>query len=344
MGMTKNVYFVLLCISLSMGGQSQTPTDETGYYDVVHANISKKVIDWSDIADTTISQWLGYDESNISCTSTREVKAKSKPIDAFFQNDKYLNETEDTFIRLRTDSHFQSRDSNSFNLRLSAQIPFNKCRQQLKLFVEDISLDSNKQEVKQNENTDTNLGIRYFGKVRSGIESRYSLGIRGINPYASARYRLPFQTDNWFIDTRQRFQYSVKDAFEEKTNIYFDRTLDDKSLFRFNVQRGTSTDIDGMDYGFVFQYYLNPKQNTGLSFSQSFFGNTKYKIPNEGESAQSYSGINDYVSSLSYRANIWRKWFYYELNPSVNFHREHDYKANYSIRIFFDFYFGEYNQ
>jgi len=343
MPILRSILITTLCFSLSYTEQTKILIEEPSYYDIVHADVSKKVIDWSTLADTTISQWLGNDESNLSCVSTKVIKPKSKAIDAFFQNNKYFNETEDTFIRLRTDSDFQSKDSSSFNLRLSAQLPFSKCRQQLKLFVEDISLNSDKQLRTKSDNADTNLGIRYFGKVKSGIESRYSLGLRGINPYISARYRLPFQTDTWFIDTTQTFQYSIKDNFEEESNIYFDREFQNKTLFRFNIQRGTTSDVKGMDYGFTFQYYLNPKQNVGLRFSQSFLGNTKYKTPKNINLSKTYSGINNYVTSLSYRANIWRKWFYYEIRPAVNFHKKYNYEANYSVRLFFDFYFGEYH-
>jgi hypothetical protein len=52
-------------------------------------------------------------------------------------------------------------------------------------------------------------------------------------------------------------------------------------------------------------------------------------------------GIHDYVTSFSWRANIWRKWFYYEVRPSVSFHKQYDYEPNYQVRLFFDFYFGK---
>jgi len=342
--MTRSIFILLLSVILSQAETLDSHTEKPTYYDILHDNVSKKVLDWSNIADTTISQWLGNDESNLTCASTKIVKPKSKTVDAFFQNNKYFNETENTFIRLRTDTDFQSKKSNNFNLRLSAQLPFSKCKQQLKLFVEDVSLNSDKQLNSKTDKADTNLGIRYFGLIGSQIESRYSLGIRGINPYVSTRYRLPFQTKQWQIDTIQTFKYSIKDNFEEETNIYFDKELKNHTLFRFNIQRGTSSNTEGMDYGFTFQYYLSAKQNIGLRFSQSFIGNTKYKKPNFTLTpTKSYSGINNYVTSLSYRANIWRKWFYYEIRPAVNFHKEFDYAPNYSVRLFFDFYFGEYH-
>jgi len=94
-----------------------------------------------------------------------------------------------------------------------------------------------------------------------------------------------------------------------------------------------------MDYKFVFQLYLNSKEDAGLKFSQSFSGNTKYIKRNNNL----YKGVNNYSTALSYRATIWRKWFYYEVTPSVNFQEKHAYKANYVLQFFLDFYFGRVN-
>ena len=321
---------------------------KSAYYDTLHRDISHTVLDWSKVVDTKISKWLGYNESNITCASPQTNKPSSKSVDAFFQNNKYLNETDDTFIRVRIDSTFESKESNSFKVKLSAQLPFSKCRQKLKLFVEDISLNDQEQLSKESYSSNIDLGIRYYGNTfLKNIESRYSLGVHGINPYISARYRFSVNISHWSIDTIQNFEYSIQDDFKEESNIYFDRVFENNTLFRFNLQRGTSSGLNGMDYGFTFQYYFNTKKNSGLRLSQSFLGNTKYKktIGTDAtvSSSDIYAGINNYITSFSWRQNIWRDWFYYEVTPSVNFHKDHDYKPNYAIRLFLDFYFGQYN-
>ena len=345
---SKKLFLLPLYFTFLYASPTNTRVSESSFYDTWHEDISHTVLDWSKIADMTISQWLGDNENNITCASPQIAKPSSKSVDVFFQNNKYLNETEDTFIRVRMDSTFESRESNSFNIKLSAQIPFSKCRQKLKLFVEDISLNNQAGLNKEFDNSDIDLGIRYYGNTfLKNIESRYSLGIHGINPYISVKYRYPVNIGYWSIDTIQNFEYSIQDDFKEESNIYFDRAFENNTLFRFNLQRGTSSGVNGMDYGFTFQYYFNTKKNSGLRLSQSFLGNTKYKKTIDTDSRvfshDTYGGINNYLTFVSYRANIWRKWFYYEVAPSVSFHRDHDYKPNYAIRFFLDFYFGRYN-
>jgi len=89
-----------------------------------------------------------------------------------------------------------------------------------------------------NENDSTDIGFRYDANKKYGIKSRYSIGLSGISPFASARYsHLLLKTDIWEIEPIQTFKYSNKYYFEEKTSLYFDRTFENNSLFRIIFQK-----------------------------------------------------------------------------------------------------------
>jgi len=350
----KSIVVLSLLLSLCDAESNITIQNESNYIDETHTNLSKKVLEWSRAIDTTLSSWLGNSETNTTTVASNVSDNisvdQARSIDSFFQNDKYLNETDNTFVRVRVDSYSQSKESSDLDLRVSAQLPFNKSKKHFKIFIEDLTLDNAKNILKDDLEEDRlapDIGIHYFAAERYGIESRYSLGFSGIDPFIRARYNMPIKTGEWQIDPVQLFTYSMEDEFEEETNIYFDKQFEELSLFRIQLHRKTQTEIDGMDYGLALQYYWSPKKDTGLRLSQSFWGNTKYKyiVDNNAEfpETKSYSGINNYVTSFSWRANIWRKWFYYEVRPGVNFHKQYDYEPNYTIRLFFDFYFGQYN-
>jgi len=350
----KSIVVLSLLLSLCNADTNVTTQKESSYIDETHTTISRKVLDWSRTIDTTLSSWLGNAETNTTTVGSNVSDNASvnqvKSIDSFFQNDKYLDETDNTFVRVRLDSYFQSKESSDFNLRVSAQLPFNKCKQNFKIFIEDITLDNAKNILKDDLEEDrlvSDIGVHYFAPERYGIESRYSLGFSGIAPFVRARYNMSIKTDEWQIDPVQLFKYSTKDEFEEETNIYFDKQFKELSLFRIQLHRKTQAEINGMDYGLALQYYWSPKKDTGLRLSQSFWGNTEYKYIVDKNAkfpkTKSYSGINNYVTSFSWRENIWRKWFYYEVRPGVNFHKQYDYEPNYTIRLFVDFYFGQYN-
>jgi len=350
----KSIVVLSLLLSLCNADTNVTTQQESSYIDETYTNLSKKVLEWSRAIDTTLSSWLENDETNTTTVasniSDNTLENKVKSIDSFFQNDKYLNETDNTFVRVRIDNYFQSKESNNFNLRVSAQLPFNKSKKNFKIFIDDLTSDNAKNIPKDDSEEDRlvpDIGVHYFAPEKYAIESRYSLGLSGIDPFVKARYNMSIRTNKWLIDPVQLFKYSTDDEFEEETNIYFDKQFKESSLFRIQLHRKTQTKVDGMDYGLSLQYYWSPKKDTGLKLSQSFWGNTKYQYivdkNIEPPQTKNYSGINNYVTSLSWRENIWRKWFYYEVRPAVNFRKQYDYEPNYTIRLFIDFYFGRYN-
>lgn len=330
---------------------AQTSDTNSSYVDEAHTTISDKIIDWSKNTDITLNHWLGNDDRNMTIEKVdkRENNSTKVPltVDKFFQSRKYLDETDNSFLRLRIDNIFQTKNSNDFNLRINAQIPLCKTRENFKFFIDNLNLDNAKNIFKydgEDNNPVPDIGIQYFIPDTYNVRSKYSLGFSGISPFIYARYDMPIEIKNWLIDPVQTFRYSVNEKFEEETNIYFDRSFSDLSLFRIQLHRKTQTEMKGMDYGLALQYYWTHIENIGFSLSQSFVGNTKYTY-NSTVTAQTrmYSSINNYVTSFRWRENIWRKWFYYEVSPSVNFDKAYEFKANYSIRVLFDFYFGDYD-
>ncbi len=345
---------ILLLLSLCHAETHIATEQESNYIDETHTTLSKKVLEWSRMIDTALSSWAGNDEINTTTVasniSDQTLENRVESVDAFFQNDKYLNETDNTFIRIRVDNNFQSKESNKFNFSVSAQLPLGKSKKSFKIFVDDLTSDNAKNILNDDSEEDRlapDIGVHYFAEKRYGIKSRYSLGLSGLDPFVRARYTMTVKTDKWLIDPVQLFQYSANDEFEEETNIYFDKQLKESSLIRIQLHRKTQTKVKGMDYALSLQYYWSPKKDTGLKLSQSFLGNTKYRYRVdenvEPPVTKNYSGIHNYLTSLSWRENIWRKWFYYEVRPGVNFHKDHDYKPNYTIRLFMDFYFGQYH-
>lgn len=281
-------------------------------------------------------------ETNVSESALEE---RVKTADSFFQSEKYLSETDDTYVRVRVENYFQSKGSSDFDMSLRAQVPFRKSRKNLKVFLDNMTLD-NAKEILKDEDEAPDIGVNYF-KLDKKIHSIYSVGFRGTDPFVKARYNMPIQTDGWLIDLVQSFKYSLDDKFEEETNIYFDKEVGRESLFRVQLYRKTREDLRGMDYALSLLYYRNLSKHTGYGFSQMFFGNTKYEytVENGIEPPQTkqISGINNYVTSFSWRKQLWRKWFFVEVRPSVNFDKRYDYEPNYRVRFFFDFYLGKFH-
>ncbi len=334
---------LIFVTSLSLHAQyNVAEQEELSYLDSVHEGISEMVVDLSDSIDDGIN-FLAEDDAE------KQIYIDDTSVDSFFQNRKFLEETDNAFIRVRASGFAQSKGVDDQKVRVRAQVPLSRTRKSLRLFIDSFGEDEQNPMTTQNtdEPSAPAVGVHYLNPKKYGIKSRYTLGFRNSSPYIQARYNKIFQTAGWKIEPTQSLRYSIKNEFSEDTNIYFDKSLDERSLFRVELQRGTQSRLDGMNYGLGLTYFKTINAKTGLNFSQSFLGNTKYRytldtIPETQSST--YGGINNYVTSANWRQNVWKKWFYYEVRPSVNFHRQHDYKANYSLLVNLDFYFGRFGK
>ena len=350
MSVTRNILFLALSISFTQA-ELNTTSSEPYYIDETHKTVSNKILEWSDDFDTMLSGWFGDEDGNVTTKAQRKQSVRPshkrvKSVDSFFQNKKYLDETDETFVTLRLDSEFSSRESHDFKVKLGGQIALSKSTKRFKFFIDNATSDNIDHIIEEDASTTPEFGVHYFAPEKHGFESKYSLGTRGINPFVRAKYYMIFETGAWYIEPSQVFKYSSNNKFEEETSVYFDRHFPDLALFRFLMHRKTGEEKIGMDYDFSFQYYWSPIEDIGFRISQSFLGNTKYPYivnPNiEPPETKNYDGIYDYVSSISLRHNIWRKWFFYEVRPGVSFHKYHDYEPNYTFRVIFDFHFGKY--
>ena len=331
---------LLFSVSIFLISSSILKAEHNTTIDKAYQTVSTGVIDLSEYLDTSISEWMTSDTNNsVQCAPEPIRIAEKQSIDEFFQDNKYLNETDNTYIRIRAKNYLYSREDNKVKVKLNAQIPFNRCKKEWQLFLQDVQ--GNDSEIRQKDASNGGIGIRYFREGLFGIKSNFSLGIRNSSPYVRARFRLPITIDSWTIEPVQSFKYSTNEDLELETNIYFDKMIDETKLFRIQLNRESRDEIEGIDYGVSFEYYSTFRKNSGFGVRQSFLGNTHYNDFYEFD--KDYNGINNYVTSVTWRENIWRKWFYYELRPTVNFHKDHDYTPSYSMRVILDFYFGKYN-
>jgi len=320
-----------------------TSVYEDTYIDRAHSVISDKVVDYSDNVDIALSEMLKNSDENVTAIKIN----KKQSADAFFRSDKFFQETDETYVSVRLDSNFNSTGTSNFNIAVNARLPLSRSTKEYNLFINDLN-QNNFNDIIKRESIDKQsrieIGINYFAPLFYEMKSKYSIGTNGINPFVLARYTIRKKFYTWKIEPIQSFKYSLKDHFEEETKIYFDKPLGEFRLFRIDLHRSTKAKHSGMDYGLALEHYWILKDNTGLSVSQSFFGNTKYEystnnslIPQE---TKSDGGITNYTTSLSYRRSVWRKWFFYGVTPNVNFQKQYGYKTNFGLNFFIDLYFG----
>jgi hypothetical protein len=353
--MKKVLWIVGVSLLLVTGGVAEENGDISGnldengsWVDDYHESISEEVVEWAESIDRTLYEWLGGDEENATARHTAtDLERERKNNDAFFQTRKYLNETSRAYIRLRVDTSVRSLESDDTNFHVRVHLPLSRTRKRLKFFIEDLNEDNAENLVKRSDETTESdspkFGLNYFAPEAYGIHSKYSLGLSGLHPYVRGRYNMVFEPGVWVIEPVQTFQYSERSDFSEWTNLYFDTEPWEETLFRIRLSRGTRAHEKGMPYGIALSFSRETAGHSGVRLVQSFAGHTRYEYtPDGSDETRRYSGIYNYTTAVGYRRSVWKKWLYLEAIPSVNFHKEHDYRPNYSFFLLFDLFFGNY--
>lgn len=326
--------FYLFCALNAAADTNTTTQTFSQYIDEKHKNFSKYIVELFKSVDQSISEWV--DAPDVNTTSENGTKDS---IDKFFKDEKFIQETEESYLRIRLGSNYQSKESTDFKYRIRAQIPLSKSKKNFQLFVNDIEKNyfDDTAYTKQESEKNTYVGVNYFAPLYKDIKSKYSVGIRSLSLYARARYSKDYTAGKWLIQPSQEFKYSTKYDWSEETELYIDRILTENSLFRTRLHRKTQAHIEGFDYSVAFSYYLTLSKRKGFNFTQQFWGNSKYVCD---AAPEPFNGISNYSSFISWRQNIYRKWISYEIRPGISFHREYDYEPNYIFSLYFDFYFG----
>ena len=82
----------------------------------------------------TLSKQTRFVQGDTTTGTSNEVSNETKisedtfekevdTVDHFFQNDKYLDKTNETFIRIRSENYVESKGSNDFGMSVKVQMP-----------------------------------------------------------------------------------------------------------------------------------------------------------------------------------------------------------------------------
>ncbi|MGB5444501.1 MAG: hypothetical protein WBM99_03255 [Psychromonas sp.] len=231
--------------------------------------------------------------------------------DDFFADERTTSDSRaGTMVRWYNDFIWQEGEGFSFVPNLNARLYLPKITKKLKLVFESEN-DDNEDRFFPDSDSDqpkNALGLSYDVSVKD----RSSFIIKAtIRPSIEGRFRYIYPLNS---DTLWRFTqtiYQKENVTGEATHIDFDHSLNEKFLFRWANFSKLETDLDGFEFGsgFTLYHYISPTQ--ALSYRANFTANNK-----------PYYYINNTQLGVTYRHNILRNWFFYELIPEVNWPKE----------------------
>ena len=250
----------------------------------------------------------------------------NKPLiwfDNFFGDPRLAEEDLPTsFIRWRNAIRFTEGEGVTFPIRIRANIKLPKASKRLRLVVtgeneDDLQAPRTDPSVTpgltaQQDNNTSNVGLRYtlYKTLREILH--LGGGLRLSTPfeyYVRAYYRrfLHIGAKNIITFTETGFWHS-DEKLGETTRIDFNRLLSQSLSNRISVFGTYSEVSEGVEWGVEESLFKKLTPKTAISFDLGMYGDTR-----------PHTEINNYRISSRFRANIFRPWLFFELEPEVTF-------------------------
>ncbi|MEJ2501507.1 MAG: hypothetical protein P8Y65_10405, partial [Campylobacterales bacterium] len=283
---------------------------------------------------------------------TDDENASSALVDYFdnlFRDDTYLYSSEASYLIVRVGVETNKEEGTQFlnQVRLAMKLPHTQ--EQWQIFIGDPLTDRDKDTVDDQGNVDetTGVGARYFlPQIIERVSADASAGFRGIdNPFIQGRVDYRQYVDAWLVRPVQYVDYSRTREFYEETDLYFDYRLAKREVVRFLLKRSTETNKIGMQYAAALSYFNTLRLGTGIRTFVGMAGETKvnegrYADPNYDD-VDPQSGIYRYSIGAGWKASFLRKWLFFEVEPRVDYDMLYNWRPNFVVRYWLEFYFGD---
>lgn len=312
--------------------------DELGQYLSKKVSVVSSNIDhlFSEEGDTNATQ-----EGNTTDDQDKEAFLVSTGFRDFFKDETYLDVTNRSYVKLHGGYEYNEQGDSAIFHGVTARLRLPKTQKQLQLFIG--GEPDNTMGLKKTAHQDSGVGLKYYmNSLYQGLFAHASIGISGItNPYVKTTVEYPLYFENWLLRPVQTFKYSVRDKFDERTDLYFDRKISNTEMIRLLLERSTNSEIKGMNYLSKISYFNAYREDISCSYYVGMNGRTKDLLDTTYiNNLYPQEGIYDYSVGVTWRQRLWKDYVFYQMDPLVSFHEQYNYKPNYLFRIGVDIYFG----
>ncbi len=258
-------------------------------------------------------------------------------IDDFFGSREQLDEANKSWARIRIDTVKPGGSDVKLRagVKLKVVLPRSQQRFRLLFSTEDDDVSASNSDAAQREqlagqdNNDVSLALRFMRIARDSVQVNYDLGARFRDDKAqlfgriNASYNQPWK---WGFNnniTNNLIYYSAS-GFENRLRFDLQRNFFDKKsvFFRNSLALNWRKGLKGTGFGETMGFYADLGKRKAIALEAIAGYSTSL---NNGETDR-YKGAE---VRIRFRHSIWRKWFYYEIWPSVSWSASNDYKQAY---------------
>lgn len=300
--MMTRIVFAFLCFALS--GLSLAEPEQSGQEELRESGLDQS------------RQWLADSINDLSGS-----------LDSFFVNTFFgeqITEEERTgstgrlaiFSRRELDA--QSMVDVRLEGRLKLDLPYTNQRAKILFQSEDDSgYTLNRDPEKNVEKASYFTSLRLLLKDSDSWSSDFDLGVHwDIPPDPFVRLRAKKQIDfsSFNIRAVQSIFHYVIDGLGEKTELQFDRPIDEERLFRIGVDARYMQDNDYFDLNYTLSLYSKMPHKAMLVA----------RLGAKGDTDQG-AVFKEYFVNLKYRRLLYKDWIYFESTPQLEWNADRNY-------------------
>ncbi|MDX8411891.1 MAG: hypothetical protein R8K46_08520 [Mariprofundaceae bacterium] len=287
--------------------------------------------------------WLDHTHAYLS----RKLCEPAVWFDDFFGDERSEQEGRpSSFVRWRNSATWTEGDGLEYRTRFSANVRLPKIERRLRLIISGETRDD-PTEVLPDDPVDPgfeldpevsrlNVGLRYDLLERPRYKLSLGSGVRlrfPVDPYARIRFRYTHPMgDVSLLRLIQTGLWRKDDGFSETTQLDLERALSESTLLRWG-NSGTYGEItDGLNWASQVSLLHQFSDKTAISLDVGASGVTEPGFE-----------VSNYRAGMRFRQNFYRKWLFYELEPSASWPKDvlkNGRNASYAMTFALEFQFN----
>jgi len=304
-----------------------------------------RIEEYHDRTEALISEKAGWLDQRLN-TTMDAVAPQPEPgairmsdnMDNFFGTPSVFTRMNTTRVQVSPSIEWKQGGGVEPNVSFGANLELPLAEQRFHIFFDNIDGDmmgpSGRSAPTDNRNSENTFGILFKLYNSEWLETHMTFGTRKVF-YPYARYTITARWENgpWMIEPSQEFMFRSDDGLEETTGFTANRKLTEGRLIRSSTTGVWGKNSNGYEINQTFSYYS--MKDIGLDeagFSAAFSVDSHIS---------GSSTMDNYTFNTTFRKKIRWDWLFLEIEPQLEFPRERDYDATFSIELRMDIIFQE---
>jgi hypothetical protein len=264
------------------------------------------------------------------------LEAMVKQIDRFFATETAFEESTDSYLLLSMEANLSEQPELFGNIKAKIDLP--AAERRLKLLIESDPEDETPRAISDIPSGSTRddsyyLSLEHQFSKTGNWDIRPSLGIKAgtpLNPFARVRAIRYFKLDDWLVRLSTGLFWFQNGGTGINATLNQDHALSADSLFRSSTTLFYNHDEQISEANQTFSLFQRTQKRRRLVWQAGLNANDEADWQ-----------VSDYYLRLLYRSNLFRKWFFFDIQPELVYSREDDFDPSPRLLLRLEAFFGQ---